>query len=169
MDRIFPLLASPPATSLAFLLVGGHFVDPSGGNMVFVHFTLGVGTAIYLCALHTMVMFHFIGTGAEVREAAQLLGGHAEAVRTVRRLKARLFPLATLAMLAVIGAQMLGGGAHAGAVAGPVHGLVAWGAGLLNLYILWVEHGALRANTRLVRAVEDRVRELATPPFLREP
>jgi hypothetical protein len=166
MDRLFPFLAAPAAAALAFLLGTGPFIE-GPGPLLRAHFVAGVGTAVFLCALHTVIMFHFIGTGADIREAAALLGSDAGPVREARRFKARVFPLATISMLAIIAGEMLGGGADMKAVSGPVHGVVATAASALNLYTLAVQYGALRANSRLLRSLEERVRELATPSYLR--
>lgn len=167
MEVFFRGLGGLGAAALLFLGVAGHFVDPET-SFFQIHFWVGVSAAIYLCGLHTIVMFHFIGTGADVKEAAAILGGDAEAIARTRRMKAIVFPLSTFSMLAIITGEMLGGGAHSGAIPAWGHALAAWFAVLLNLWTLWIEHRTLIANRDLLDHVQRRMQEMVTPPFLRE-
>lgn len=167
MGRIFAGLGTLGATLLAATLVLGYAsgVRP---DLRAWHLGLGVLSAVYLCALHTIVMFHFIGTGADLKEKAALLGGDDDLVRRTRRFKAVVFPLATFSMLAVILGEMLGGGAHVRAFPAWVHWVSAWAAVALNAVTLEVERRALVENTALGEATNRRLAELVTPGFLRE-
>ncbi len=61
------------------------------------HMIFGVFVGVYICILHVMVMFHFIGSGKELKEAARILGSGSEIVRRVSRFKGQVFPYATFA------------------------------------------------------------------------
>jgi len=129
----------------------------------------GVFLATFVCVLHVMVMFHFVGSGKELKEAAEVLGGDAEIFRRVRRFKAQSFPYATFAPLVTGAAVILGGGAHTGAVPGWAH----WGLGAaalaLNLVSFPVEYRALKANLELLAEVDRRLKEEVSPAALGAP
>jgi hypothetical protein len=115
------------------------------------------------CVIHIMTMFHFIGSGKEIKEAVEVLGGDAEVVRRLRSFKMRTSGLATLAPAVTGAAVILGGGAHTGALPGWVH----WGLGLLalavNLVAFPVEYRTLKANLDLIREVDRRIQKEVSP------
>ena len=47
-----------------------------GGNPEILtwHMLLGVFVGVYICILHVMIMFHFIGSGKEIKQAIAVLG-----------------------------------------------------------------------------------------------
>ncbi len=172
MHRIFAGMAFWAAFLLVAEFALGFFVRRAGGPELQAwlfqwHLIGGVLTAIFICVLHVMVMFHFIGSGKEVKEAIEVLGGDAEVVRRLRRFKARVFPAATFAPLVVGAAVILGGGAHTGALPGWVH----WGLGAaglaLNLWAFPIEYRTLVANLELLREVDERIKAEIAPTLYR--
>jgi hypothetical protein len=143
------------------------FVSAGRPGLFKAHFIGGVGVALLVCALHVVVMFHFIGSGAELKDLARLLGGDAGIVRATVRFKARVFPFSTLSILTVIAAEVAGGAVHSRFAPQVLHqGLVAL-AFLLVSATLWLEHQTLVLNERLIDEVNDRIKELMTPAFLK--
>ena len=168
MHRIFAGMA---AWAVIFIVAEGVLgiltkrVEPAldGWHMVF-----GVFVGIYVSILHIMVMFHFIGSGKELKEAAQVLGENADVVRRVALFKKHVFPFATFAPLVVGASVILGGGVHTESLPGWVH----WGLGLaglaLNLYAFPIEYRALVANLELLREVDERIKREVSPGFYNE-
>jgi hypothetical protein len=150
-------------------LILGHVADASVKDQLLRwHMLGGVFAAVYVCVLHVMVMFHFIGSGKEMKEAIAILGGDADVVRRLARFKMQVFPAATFAPLVVGAAVILGGGAHTGALPGWVH----WGLGLLGLALnLWafpVQYRTLVANLELLREVDERIKREVAPGLYHE-
>lgn len=134
------------------------------------HLVFGVFVGIYVSILQVMVMFHFIGSGKEMKQAIELVGGDAEVVRQLRRMKMQVMPAATFAPLLVGAGVILGGGAHTGTL-----GSWAWvhwalsGAGLvLNLWAFPIEYRCLVANLELLREVDERIRREISPGLYHE-
>ena len=133
-----------------------------------VHFFGGVAVAVLVCALHVIVMFHFIGSGAELKDMAKLLGGDNDIVRRTARLKGMVFPFSTFSMLVIIAAEVAGGAVHSRAAPQILHqGLTALSF-LLVSATLWMEHKALKLNERLIDETNDRIKDLMTPRFIKE-
>lgn len=132
-----------------------------------LHFFGGVLIAVMVCALHVIVMFHFIGSGAEIKDMARLLGGDVEMVRRTARFKGRVFPFSTFSILTVIAAEVAGGAVHAQAAPQFLHqGLVAVSFALVT-YTLWMEHQTLVQNAALIDEVNERIKDLMTPEFIK--
>jgi divalent metal cation (Fe/Co/Zn/Cd) transporter len=129
------------------------------------HLAFGVFVAIYVCVLHVMVMFHFIGSGKEMKEHARILGDHAEILRRLRRLKMQVMPAATFAPVFIMAGAILGGGAHTKALGGWawIHWALALAGLLLNLYVFPIEYRCLKANLELLHEVDERIRREISP------
>ncbi len=134
------------------------------------HIALGVAGGIFLCIVHVMVMFHFIGSGKEMKEAADVLGGDAEILQRLRRLKMRVFPPATFAPVFYGAAVIIGGGADTGALGKWAWAHWALGAiGLaFNLWAFPIEYRALVANLELLREVDERMKREISPGLYHE-
>jgi hypothetical protein len=140
-------------------------VDPKWTGL---HLAFGVFTGVFLCILHVMVMFHFIGSGKEMKEAIAVLGGDAEVVKRLRRLKSRVFPPATFAPLLWGAAVIWGGEAQmrVWGMGGWIHVALAVAGFALNVYAFPIEYRCLVANLELLREVDERLkRELAPGLF----
>jgi hypothetical protein len=167
MHRIFTGMACWTSALLvgefALGIVTAH-VNPSLKQTLFsYHFIGGVFVAMFVCLLHVMVMFHFIGSGKEIKEAVVVLGGDADVVKRVRRFKAVVFPFATFAPIFTGAAEILGGGAHTGALPGWVHWSVGLFAILFNLFAFPIEYNALKMNLELLDEVDLKIKREISP------
>lgn len=134
------------------------------------HLAFGVVLGIYLCVLHVMVMFHFIGSGKEMKEAAAVLGEKADLLQKLRKLKMQVMPSATFAPMLYGAGVILGGGAHTRMLGD--WAWIHWGLGaagmLLNFYAFPIEYRCLVANLELLKEVDDRIRREIAPGLYHE-
>ena len=143
------------------------FASPGRPDLFKVHFFGGVLVAVMVCALHVIVMFHFIGSGSELKDMARLLGGQNDIVRRVARFKGMVFPFSTCSILVIIAAEVAGGAVHAQSAPHLLHqGLVALSF-VLVCYTLWLEHMTLLQNEALIDEVNQSIKDLMTPDFIR--
>jgi hypothetical protein len=169
MHRIFAGMALWAAVSLVIQIALGVALrwHPA---LIGWHLGVGVILGIYLCILHVMVMFHFIGSGKEIKQAIEVVGGDAEVVKRIRRMKMQVMPAATFAPLLVGAGVILGGGAHTGALGG--WAWLHWGltaAGMaLNLWAFPIEYRCLVANLELLREVDERIKRELSPGLYHE-
>lgn len=144
---------------LLFVAAGviGFVTHNAGGD----HMLLGVGVGIYLCGLHTVTMFHLIGTSKETKEAAKELPEYGEIVAVIRESKMRAFPIITFTLLATIVMVVLGGGVDPANKSLPlwVHHVTVAVALILNVYTFWIEYGAVKLNLLLMTVVDYKVEE----------
>ena len=133
------------------------------------HMIFGVFVGIYICILHVMVMFHFIGSGKELKEASRILGGDSEVVKRVAKFKQQVFPYATFAPVLVGLAVILGGEAQmkVWGIGGWLHWTVGLAALALNLVAFPIEYRALLANLELLREVDEKIKRELAPGFYR--
>ncbi len=131
------------------------------------HMMIGIGVGTLVTAIHVMVMFHFIGSGKEIKEHAAILGDSSDIVRRLRRFKMLTSGLATLTPLVTGAAVILGGGAHMKALPGWVHWTLGLAALALNLVAFPVEYRCLKLNLQLIEEVDARIRRELAPPMFR--
>ncbi len=170
MHRIFAGMAAWASVFMAVQVGLGVAAKRFGFNAVGLHLILGVLLGIYLSLLHVMVMFHFIGSGKEMKQAMEVLGEDAGLVQRLRKLKMVVSPIATFAPLLFAAGVIVGGGAHTKAL-----GDWAWihwaigGAGVaLNLWSFPIEYRALRTNLEILREVDERLRREIAPGIFHE-
>ncbi len=111
-----------------------------------LHFLLGVFTAMYLCLVHIICMFHLIGSGKDIKEAAEKLREYPDILAELKYLKKKVFPLATLAILIAVASELSGGGVHTKSIPDFIHLTLGVIALLFNLYVFYVEYDAVRHN-----------------------
>jgi hypothetical protein len=133
------------------------FFSHDDPQMLGNHLLLGVFVGIYLCGLHTLTMFHLIGTSKDMKEAAQSLPEYGEIVAAIRRSKMKVFPIITLTLLVTIGTIVLGGGIHVRSLPLWVHHVTVGAALLLNVYTFWLEYHAVKSNLLLMTIVDYKV------------
>jgi hypothetical protein len=131
------------------------------------HMMLGIGLGTLVTAIHIMTMFHFIGSGKEIKEHAAILGDNADIVKTLRRFKMLTSPLATFAPLITGAAIILGGSAHMKVLPGWVHWGLALAALVFNLVAFPVEYRCLKLNVELINEVDARIRREIAPAMFR--
>jgi hypothetical protein len=134
-----------------------------GGNPARMgnHMLVGVFVAIYFCALHSLTMFHLIGTSKDTKEAAQKLPEYAEIVAAIRASKMRVFPVITFAILLTIAAVVLSGGVHTKFFPMWFHHVTMTATFLFNVYTFWVEYRGVKENLLLMTLVDYKVEQLA--------
>jgi hypothetical protein len=135
------------------------FLSPGDPSMLGNHLLLGVFVGIYLCGLHTLTMFHLIGTAKDTKEAAQALPEYADIVAAIRRSKMKVFPIITLTIFVTILTVVLGGGIHTGALPRWVHHATVTASLILNLYTFFIEYVAVKHNLLLMTVVDYKVSE----------
>lgn len=126
------------------------------------HVLLGVFAGIYLCALHSVGMFHLIGSAKEIKDAAKAIPEFPEVLDAIRRSKKKIFPLATGSILSVIATVVLGGAIDRGYLPLSVHHVLVAGTLLLNLHTFLVEIGGIRDTALLMAIVDARTAEMAS-------
>jgi hypothetical protein len=170
MHRIFAGMAVWAVVIMVAQFAFGIMTRRLDPKWLGLHMAFGVFTGIYLCILHVMVMFHFIGSSKEMKEAIQVLGGDSETVRKIRRLKMLVMPPATFAPVLVGAGVILGGGAHTRALGdwAWIHWALALGGLAMNLWALPIEYRCLLANLELLREVDDKIKREIAPTLYRE-
>lgn len=177
MHRIFAGMAfwavvSMVGEGLLGVLTKRYHPGPMGFNPSLVgwHLALGVFVGIYVSILQVMVMFHFIGSGKEIKQAVEVVGGDADVVRRLRRMKMQVMPAATFAPLLVGSGVILGGGAHTQALGSWawIHWALSAAGLLLNLYAFPIEYRCLVANVELLREVDEKIRRELSPGLYHE-
>jgi hypothetical protein len=168
MTRIFNTLAAVNGTALvATFLVGvlsklGDSVRHPDNPTYWVHFYLGLFTAIGTLLVHCLIFTYFLGTGRWVKEvglAYNLPDGLLP--RQTRELKRGTFPPALFAMLITIATAAGGAGAQLQEWPWQVHATLAVAALLVNFWAFTVEYRNVSANGRIIEEVlqeVDRIR-----------
>lgn len=140
------------------------------------HWAAGLVTGIFTLLIHSIVFMHFIGTGKGIKEAVESYGlpddPETGYVRRTKKLKARVFPHATFASLAIIVAIWFGGWYHSqrwldhyeNATAYAWHLWGAYLALLYTAYAFYAEWKAIRENTAMLAGINALIaRREATP------
>ena len=135
------------------------------------HMLGGIFLGTLVCVIHIMTMFHFIGSGKELKEAGEILGEANEMAARVRKFKVQTSGIATLAPVVTGAAVILGGMAHQRPALGL--GWIHWSLGILalvvNVYAFRVEYRALKANLELIREVDRKLRRDVAPALFGGP
>lgn len=147
------------ATIAATVFYGN--IIPQGGGALGRHLTLGLIAILLALFAHTMTFFYFIGVSTSIRKAVQDAGVGAEQLKQVRRLRSQVFPWAGGAMLTLMIAFILGGGAHTMALPAWIHGGFGYLAFISGLVAFIVEALYLMRQNR---AVHDLEQELQSKP-----
>ncbi|MBI5395481.1 MAG: hypothetical protein HZA91_09325 [Verrucomicrobia bacterium] len=129
------------------------------------HWAAGLVTGVFTLLVHSIVFMHFIGTGKGIKESVESYDlpndPQTGYVRRTKKLKARVFPHATFASLAIIAAIWLGGWYHSQRWLDRYENLTAfawhrWGAYLALLYTayaFYAEWKAIRENTAMLTEI----------------
>jgi hypothetical protein len=135
------------------------------------HMLGGVFLGTLVCVLHIMTMFHFIGSGKELKEAGEVLGEANEMAARVRKFKVQTSGIATLAPVVTGAAVILGGMAHMKPELGL--GWIHWALGIaalaVNLVAFRIEYRALKANLDLIQEVDRKLRRDVAPALFGGP
>ena len=155
--------------AVALASSGGHLAEAQ--KLFHWHWFAGLFLATLVCIIHIMTMFHFIGSGKELKEAGEVLGESNEMAARVRKLKVQTSGIATLAPLVTGAAVILGGMAHQHRELGL--GWIHWALGLaalaVNLVAFRAEYRALKANLDLIQEVDRKLRRQVAPALFGGP
>lgn len=121
------------------------FVAPPGHYAQHIFFALG--TVVAGLFSQSMTMFFFIGTGKEIKDAAN---NDAQVVQRTKDFKARVFPSATYAMLVLMVTFIMGGGVSTGKT--PVWLHLTLTAATIFMYgrAYWIQLQAMQENAGLM-------------------
>jgi hypothetical protein len=135
--------------------------SPLKQDIFFVHFYLGLVTALGILLVHCIIFTYFLGTGRWVKEVglAYRLPDQ-DLPRTTRELKRTVFPAALFAMLIAIGTAAAGAGAQLQAWPWQIHASLAVLTVLINLWAFRVELRTLETNAAVLKAVLEEVDRL---------
>lgn len=121
------------------------------------HTYFGLMAAVSCLLTHCWVFFYFIGTGEGIREGILDHGLDRKAIKTTKRFKGIIFPLAFFAMVFVIVGSVLGAAARVGKVTSATHyGMLAF-AIALNLFAFRMEFRTIKKNQALMRKLNDEI------------
>lgn len=106
---VFSLVLMVAALTLG-LWMGDLYAEParSASPQATVHRLTGVGAALAVVLVNSIVVTYFIGTSRWCKEVVQTYGLDASFIQQSTQLKRRTFPWALLSMLVVVGVSALG-------------------------------------------------------------
>lgn len=142
-------LASLVVAALAFergLAIGGAKERDAA---VEVHQLLGLSAAVLLLLVQCAVFVYFLGTGKAIKTAVEMRGLDKGLARRTRSLKARTFPFATFASIAVVVASVLSGTSEP-----RTHALAMLAAIGFTVLAIPFELRSLRENVALMDATD---------------
>jgi len=134
-----------------------------GREAMITHFNMGLLTSSFTCFLHVLVLFYLIGTGKDVRDAAEDYADLRERFFPwTRAQKRRVFPPACFAIVLMVVATLMGGEVHSRVLTVdqgntlPFRGVTAWWIHLLfvilavasSLWAFWAEYTTVKENKR---------------------
>jgi hypothetical protein len=125
-------------TAMGFLAAPGHTAQ---------HIFFALATVVVGLFSQSMTMFFFIGTGKEIKEAAN---NDALVVQRTKLFKTRVFPAAMYAMLVLMVTFIMGGGVATGKTPKWLH--LSLTAATLVMYgrAYWVQLQAMQENAGLM-------------------
>ena len=123
---------------VGFIAAPGHYAQ---------HIFFALATVVLGLFSQSMTMFFFIGTGKEIKDAANQ---DAAVVQRTKAFKAKVFPAATYAMLAIMVTFIMGGGVATGKTPKWLH--LSLTAATLIMYgrAYWVQLQAMQENAGLM-------------------
>jgi hypothetical protein len=133
-------------------------VTQADDSTYMVHFALGLTTVLVCLAVHCVIFIYFLGTGRWVKEVGIAYKLSDEPLpKLTRELKRKAFPPALFAMLVPIAAAAAGTAAQRREWHWTIHGALAIGTLLINLWAFRVELRCVRTN---VVVLDDVMREV---------
>jgi hypothetical protein len=141
----------------AWSLLQGHLVSlhraPVAG-----HFLVALAATVILVMAHSFIMFFLLATGVELKDMEKAAGWGDSFRRRTIRMKSVVFPVMTLAILAVMANFILGAGAHTHAIPPWAHGALGWTTLVISSVALYREYVVLGDNNRLIAEAGERRR-----------
>ncbi len=133
---------------LVATIVMGFLASPSHAAQ---HILFALTTVVIGLFSQSMTMFFFIGTGKEIKEKVKGAADEPAVVQHTRQFKARVFPAAMYAMVALMVTFIMGGGVSTGKTPRWLHDALAFGTLLLFVRAYWVQLQAMAANADLMQ------------------
>lgn len=121
------------------------FTAPPGHHAQHIFFALA--TVVLGLFSQSMTMFFFIGTGKEIKDAADQDAG---VVQKTKAFKAKVFPAATYAMLILMVTFIMGGGVASGKTPRWLHLTLTIASVVLYARAYWVQLQAMNENASLM-------------------
>jgi hypothetical protein len=149
------------------ILAAGHgFPDPATASAALAvgfkhHFLLALTATLAALFAESMIFFYFIGTGVSIKKAVALYKLDHKYLGQVRQFKQRTSGIASLALLLLMAAFVLGGGVAARAVPVWGHHAAAWAALIVHGISTWSGAGAILDNVGLLAELDRQVLELS--------
>ena len=130
----------------------GWFVSHGGVSSTF-HINVSFVTTIGVLFSQAMVLFYLLGSVRRVRQVTREKKLDPALSKNLPAARAFL-PVACFAILAVMAAFILGGGAHTGVVSAALHGWLSLDAAALQTWSLMQQIAALRTLERTIQSIE---------------
>ena len=124
--------------------IAGYVARP---GHVAQHIMFALATVVIGLFSQSMTMFFFIGTGKEIKDAADQ---DAEVVRRTKAFKAKVFPAATYAMLVLMVTFIMGGGVASGKTPRWVHLGLSVASLVMYARAYWFQLQAMTENASLM-------------------
>lgn len=124
--------------TIGFFAAPGHYAQ---------HIFFALATVVLGLFSQSMTMFFFIGTGKEIKDASKQ---DATVVQRTKAFKAKVFPAATYAMLAIMVTFIMGGGVATGKTPRWLHLTLAAVTIVLYARAYWVQLQAMMENAALM-------------------
>ena len=124
--------------------VAGFLASPAHAAQ---HIFFSLATVVLGLFSQSMTMFFFIGTGKEIKEAAEQ---NQDVVRKTKDFKSRVFPAAMYAIGILMVTFIMGGGVASGRTPRLLHDALSLGTLILFCRAYWIELRAMDENARLM-------------------
>jgi hypothetical protein len=179
MIRIFTTLALFAVTVLLVTLFVGLYIgdlhDPAVRtspqlatllNLALIHKMFGLGSALVVVFVNSIVVTYFIGTSRWCKEVVETYSLDPELLRRSMILKRRTFPWSVMAMLVVVGIIALGGAADPGTgLPGTANWVVPHLIGALVgfVFIIWtfiIEAQRIHAHHQVIADILSEVKRI---------
>ena len=134
--------------ALAATMAVGYLV-PGAASMK-EHFLAALGSTFLLVMGHSFVMFFLLATGVAMKEVEKERGWGQDFRTRLVKMKGRVFPVMTGALLLVIANFIVGAGAHTRALPSWLHAGLAWVTLFTCVVALHREYRVLGENNRLI-------------------
>ena len=127
------------------------------GGDISRHISYGIFSTLVTLLAHSMMMFYLIGKGKAVKDAMAEHSVSGDYYRRIAAARKPVFSIGTLAMAATMVTAIIGASVDTGVLPPIVHALFAYGAIVCNLAAAKIEIAALRASSRIVAEVNQRL------------
>jgi len=114
------------------------------------HILFALGTVVMGLFSQSMMMFFFIGTGRQLKDATQGSELEAEVKAATRRFSMNVSPAATFAMAVLMVTFIMGGGVASGKTPRWLHDAMSLATIVLYARAYWIEVNAVNENARLM-------------------